>query len=235
MLTIKLFLFVCFLVSTARSSKMDFKNETSSSIAYKKDNDNKNDQDGEKVCISPDLVLKERIGGPRREMKARYSGSRYSGSSSSYRGSSSYSYSAAKRYYSGYSASSYSYKSTYSPTSKYTYSYSRYKNPTSYSNSYYSVSTKRTSRPLYVYYRAPNYYNAIGYYSTVFLIVYYDGYGYNFYYGRYGYYEYSVNQRPESSAGSAIGSLIGCLCCCIVVGVVVYLFKKGSKGIDVDE
>ena len=62
----------------------------------------------------------------------------------------------------------------------------------------------RTSRPLYVYYRAPNYYNAVGYYSTVFLMVYYNGYGYNFYYGQYGYYEYSVNQRPESS-GSVIG------------------------------
>lgn len=62
----------------------------------------------------------------------------------------------------------------------------------------------RTSRPLYVYYRPMNYYNAVGYYSTVFLIVYYNGYGYNFYYGQYGYYEYSVNQRPESS-GSVIG------------------------------
>jgi hypothetical protein len=39
------------------------------------------------------------------------------------------------------------------------YTYSSYKNPTSYTNNYYSVSLGRTSQPLYVYYRAPNYYN----------------------------------------------------------------------------
>jgi hypothetical protein len=28
------------------------------------------------------------------------------------------------------------------------------------------------------------------------MLVYYDGYGYNFYYGDFGYYEYSLNEAP---------------------------------------
>ena len=78
---------------------------------------------------------------------------------------------------------------------------------------------------MYTYYRAPNYYNRVGYYSTVFLIVYYDGYGYNFYYNTYGYYEYSVNQRPpsNSSGGGMAGLIIGIIfgvCCCGCIGLV---------------
>ena len=162
---------------------------------------------------------------PLRELRGRSSGgsrSSYSGSSRSYYGGSSSSYRGGS-----------SYKSAYSPTSKYRYSYSRYANPTSYSNSYYSKTTMRTSRPLYTYYRAPNYYHAAGYYSTVFLIVYYNGYGYNFYYGGYGYYEYSVNQRQESSGG-IVGAIFGCLCCCACVGIICWFFKRG-KGDDDSE
>ena len=74
---------------------------------------------------------------------------------------------------------------------------------------------------MYTYYRAPNYYNAAGYYSTVFLVVYYDGYGYNFYYGDYGYYEYSVNEK-ESSGGGIIGTLIAVA---FIIGI-IYLYLK---------
>jgi hypothetical protein len=33
------------------------------------------------------------------------------------------------------------------------------------------------------------------------LVVYYDGYGYNFYYDTYGYYEYSVHPEYEGGGG----------------------------------
>ena len=52
---------------------------------------------------------------------------------------------------------------------------------------------------------------------------YYDGYGYNFYYGNYGYYEYSVvpiNYAPYAAAG-VIAS------CCIAISC--YLIFKYVK------
>jgi hypothetical protein len=52
--------------------------------------------------------------------------------------------------------------------------------------------------------------------------MYYDGYGYNFYYGDYDYYEYSVNDARASRMG--IGAVLGiviplvfCLLICCVV------------------
>ena len=92
------------------------------------------------------------------------------------------------------------------------YTYSTYASPTSYSNSY--LSNGKTYQPLYTYYKAPNYYNSAGYYSTTFLVVYYDGYGYNFYYDTYGYYEYSVHPEDSSmGVGGIIGLILifGCL------------------------
>ena len=143
-----------------------------------------------------------------RELRGRGGGrsSRYSGSRS-------------------YSSRSSRYNKAYSATNNYKYAYSRYANPVTYSNSYYSVTTKRTSRPLYVYYRAPNYYNALGYYSTVFLLVYYDGYGYNFYYGRYGYYEYSINQTPQDQGNPVVGIVITAICCMCAIGTIIYCIK----------
>lgn len=46
----------------------------------------------------------------------------------------------------------------------------------------------RSYAVLYRYYLPPNYYNKVGYYSTLYSKIYYNGYGYNFYYGKYGYY-----------------------------------------------
>jgi hypothetical protein len=125
---------------------------------------------------------------------------------------------------SAYKASVASYNANYGSNGVYTYS--TYKNPTVTTNSYYSVSLGRTTQPLYVYYKAPNYYNRLGYYSKTYLFVYYDGYGYNFYYNTYGYYEYSVNQTPapvrgEGGDGGTVGIIVGvilgvCFCGCFL-------------------
>ena len=42
-----------------------------------------------------------------------------------------------------------------------------------------------------------NYYDPIGYYSHKYKLEYYNGYGYNFYYGEYEYYEKSPNLNPK--------------------------------------
>ena len=145
-----------------------------------------------------------------RELRGRGGGrsSRYSGSRS-------------------YSKSQATYKKNYAATNNYRYAYSTYKNPTTYSNSYYSVRSMRTTRPLYVYYRAPNYFNGRGYYSSYFLLVYYNGYGYNFYYGRYGYYEYSINQtnKEENPLAGVIVLAICCICSC---GMIAYCIKTSK-------
>lgn len=61
-----------------------------------------------------------------------------------------------------------------------------------YYNAYYNVATGRTTQPLYMYYKPLNLnYFPYGYYSLTYRLIYYDGYGFNFYYGQYGYYEYS--------------------------------------------
>ena len=43
-----------------------------------------------------------------------------------------------------------------------------------------------------------------GYYSSSYSKTYYDGYGYNFYSGEYGYYQASPNYKPESSLDFAL-------------------------------
>ena len=65
------------------------------------------------------------------------------------------------------------------------------------------------------------------------MIIYYDGYGYNFYYGDFGYYEYSLNDAPPGvnptpvyyggggGGGSGAAGIIVpivcvcCICCCM--------------------
>ena len=78
-----------------------------------------------------------------------------------------------------------------------------------YSNSKYNVKIRtnkhkyivnnysygRTFVAFHVYYLPLNYYDPIGYYSTLYKQTYYDGYGYNFYYGEYAYYADSPNPR----------------------------------------
>ena len=99
--------------------------------------------------------------------------------------------------YTGYSYASVS-NSNLQPTS--TYYYKKYTvtvQPRSYYNDYFNTVSLRSYSPLYVYYLPPGLYFAVGYYSLLYGRIYYDGYGYNFYYGQYGYYEYSTNPVYE--------------------------------------
>ena len=78
-------------------------------------------------------------------------------------------------------------------------------------NTYFNAASGRTYHALYVYYRPLMYYNAIGYYSTLYLMIYFNGYGYNFYYNKYGYYENSPND-VETNTGTIIGGLVFSFC-----------------------
>ena len=84
-------------------------------------------------------------------------------------------------------------RSSRSSSSSYRSSY--YKAYSKYTGSFYGG---RSYQILYVYYLPPNYYTAIGFYSPVYLMTYYNGYGYNFYYGAYGYYQDSPNAPVPS-------------------------------------
>ena len=53
-------------------------------------------------------------------------------------------------------------------------------------------------KPIFMYYLPVNYYDPIGYYSDEYQLNYYNGYGYNFYYGEYKYYEKSLNLEAHS-------------------------------------
>ena len=84
--------------------------------------------------------------------------------------------------------------SSYKPTTyKYYNKYTTVKNTRTYSNKSYNYGTMRTYSPLYVYFLPVGLHFPIAYYSPMYGRLYYDGYGYNFYYGQYGYYEYSFN------------------------------------------
>ena len=57
-------------------------------------------------------------------------------------------------------------------------------------NQYFDATTKRTQFKLYEYY-LPEGLSMPAFYSPKYLGTYTDGYGYDFYYGGYGFYEYS--------------------------------------------
>lgn len=103
-----------------------------------------------------------------------------------------------------------------SPT--YTYGYGLIIIPRVYTNAYWSDTYKQTYEPMYGYYKHENYFNAKGYYSDKFSKIYYDGYGYNFYYGGYAYYEYSTHPTATSSIITYVLSItvavicFGCIC-----------------------
>ena len=79
-----------------------------------------------------------------------------------------------------------------------------------------------------MYYLRPNYKNEAGYYSAVYLKKYYDGYGYNFYYGKYGYYQNSaVDIYVESNVGGTIAIIIfSCIGCIGLSYICHWLDKK---------
>ena len=155
------------------------------------------------LIIAFSSSLSPSLASPSRELRGRYSGSRYS--SSRYSGSRS-------------SRSSY-YSSTSRTTTTKTIRYQKTANTPTYTNSYFSGG--KTYQPLYTYYLPKNYYNAAGYYSTLFLLTYYDGYGYNFYYGQYGYYEYSVNDVQVGALFEILESFF-----IIVIAVIIFVIKR---------
>ena len=76
------------------------------------------------------------------------------------------------------------------------YIYGSYANFAVYYNEYMD-SGCRTYEPLTAYYRAPSgtCEQPDGFYSTRYGKTYYDGYGFNYYYQTYGYYEFSVHPK----------------------------------------
>lgn len=155
---------------------------------------------------TPTRQLKDRYRESRRELRGR-GGGRSSSSSRTSRSS----------YYRSYvNFNSATFKS-------YRYSYTTYASPLTRTNSYWNVATKRTYQPLYQYFLPAGFYTSVAYYSVMFGKMYYDGYGYNFYYGNYGYYEYS--EHPPAPANETTLAIImgaGCLCFCLCGCYMVY-------------
>ena len=61
---------------------------------------------------------------------------------------------------------------------------------------------------------------------------YYDGYGYNFYYGDYNYYEYSLNDSVYSGGGGGGGAggwIWSIFSCCCFVCCVRFVHKKNTE------
>ena len=72
-----------------------------------------------------------------------------------------------------------------------------------------------------------NYYNAIGYYSPFYSTIYYNGYGYNFYYLQYGYYQDSPNSYGANGAEPTnyIGVIFVVIIICCCIGLCCFLSK----------
>ena len=108
------------------------------------------------------------------------------------------------------------YDSYYKKMDRYTYGNRYYPNPVTRYNKYWNG--KRTTEAFTTYYKPEDFYNPEGYFSYRFGRIYYDGYGYNFYTGKYGYYEFSLNleqYRPDyviATVALAV-SLVFCMGC----------------------
>ena len=76
----------------------------------------------------------------------------------------------------------------------------------------------RTYQELNNYYRPEDFYNENGYTSTTYGETYYDGYGYNFFNGNTGYYEWSRHPPKLSSGGWSVSSFLTTLS-----GMIVFL------------
>ena len=61
-----------------------------------------------------------------------------------------------------------------------------------YTNAYWDPQTNLTFQPLTQYYKPENFTASEAYYSTVYKQNYSDGYGFNFYTKKYGYYQYTA-------------------------------------------
>jgi hypothetical protein len=63
-------------------------------------------------------------------------------------------------------------------------------------------------------------------------MIYYNGYGYNFYYGKYGYYENSPNDM-ENNTGTIIGALV--TFCCVFPILYFIVCKYCGEDDDIEE
>ena len=134
-----------------------------------------------------------------------YSPSSFGSSGSSYRASNSYGYTG---YNFNSAGNNFNYNfNTFS--NSFSNSFARYQstaNQAVRTNSYFS--NGKTYKPLTSYYLPQDYFNSKGYYSEVYTVTYYDGYGYNFFYGDFGYYEFSVNDPPQGEASASVAGII---------------------------
>ena len=131
-----------------------------------------------------------------------YSPSSFGSSGSSYRASNSYGYT-------GYNFNSAGNNFNYNSNTFSKNSFARYQstaNQAVRTNSYFS--NGKTYKPLTSYYLPQDYFNSKGYYSDVYTVTYYDGYGYNFFYGDYDYYEFSVNDAPLGGVSPGVVATI---------------------------
>ena len=113
------------------------------------------------------------------------------------------------------SSSRSSYSSSYSKPRTTTMTTTTYRKTT---NSYFK--NGRTYHAFYVYYLPPNYVSVVGYYSPLYLQIYYNGYGYNFYYGKYGYYQDSSN---GGGSGGIVGIIVVILIIACCIGLCCYI------------
>ena len=84
-------------------------------------------------------------------------------------------------------------------------------------NKYYSILKKRTYYHLTTYYRPSGLKYDFKYYSKIHKTNYDDGYGYNYYYGDYGYYEQTSNEIPQNPLIKFViifGVAFILICCC---------------------
>ena len=103
-----------------------------------------------------------------------------------------------------------------------------------------------TYEPLYVYFRPAGFVAVTWYYSPTYGLRYNDGYGYNFYYGGYGYYEYSDldivvkssgpggtvivgDHSTRHNAASGMVAVVIILTVCIMVCLCLYICFKKSR------
>ena len=74
-----------------------------------------------------------------------------------------------------------------------------------------------------------NYYDPIGYWSPTYKMEYFNGYGQNFYYGEYGYYEKSLNLNPNIVEEPAwIGFMVSAIFACWVICISLNLKNLGK-------
>jgi hypothetical protein len=99
-----------------------------------------------------------------------------------------------------------------------------------YQNDYWDPKTQRTYKSLYNYYKAPEGRFSEGYVSKKYGLTYYDGYGYNYYSDKLGYYEYSRHPPIPSGGDFDVKRfLITLLCMVAALLVFVLIYYKLEK------